>query len=35
MDSEEGKRWRTRVHETHVEYQSILRDAGLESTLAS
>jgi catechol O-methyltransferase len=33
MDAEEGKRWRTRAHETHVEYQSIIRDVVLESTL--
>jgi catechol O-methyltransferase len=33
MQAEEGKRFRTRSHETHVEYQSMLRDVVLESTL--
>jgi catechol O-methyltransferase len=33
MDAQEGKTWRTRVHETHVEYQSVLPDVVLESTL--
>jgi catechol O-methyltransferase len=33
MEAEEGKGWRTRVHETHLEYQSLLPDVVLESTL--
>jgi catechol O-methyltransferase len=33
MQSTEGKTWRTRVHETHVEYQSLIADLVLESTL--
>jgi catechol O-methyltransferase len=33
MEAAEGKRWQTRVHETQVEYQSLLRDVVLESTL--
>jgi catechol O-methyltransferase len=32
MESEEGKTWRTRAHETHVEYQSLIPDVVLEST---
>jgi catechol O-methyltransferase len=32
MEAEEGKTWRTRVHETHVEYQKLLPDVVLEST---
>ena len=32
MDSEEGKTWRTKAHETHVEYQSVMKDIVLEST---
>lgn len=31
MRGEEGKTWRTREHETHVEYQSLIRDLVLES----
>jgi catechol O-methyltransferase len=34
MDAEEGKRWRTRAHKTHVEYQKLIADLVLESTLA-
>jgi catechol O-methyltransferase len=33
MTAQEGKTWRTRVHETHVEYQSWIPDIVLESTL--
>jgi catechol O-methyltransferase len=33
MEREEGKRWRTRAHETHVEYQSMIPDVVMESTL--
>ncbi len=33
MTAEEGKRWQTRTHETHVEYQSVIKDLVLESTL--
>jgi catechol O-methyltransferase len=33
MQSEEGKTWETRVHKTHVEYQSVIKDWVLESTL--
>jgi catechol O-methyltransferase len=33
MQAEEGGRWHTRVHETHAEYQSLIRDRVLESTL--
>jgi len=33
LQAEEGKRFRTRRHETHVEYQSMLRDVVLESIL--
>ena len=33
MDSEEGKRWKTVPHATHVEYQSVIKDVVLESTL--
>jgi catechol O-methyltransferase len=32
MRSEEGRRWRTVEHRTHVEYQSLVRDLVLEST---
>jgi catechol O-methyltransferase len=35
MDAEEGKRWHTRAHKTHVEYQKLIADVVLESTLAS
>ena len=31
MTAHEGKNWRTREHETHVEYQSLLKDLVLES----
>ncbi len=31
MQMEEGRGWRTSEHETHVEYQSLLRDLVLES----
>jgi catechol O-methyltransferase len=31
MRSEEGRTWRTTEHETHVEYQSLLKDLVLES----
>ena len=31
MQAEEGKRWRTIHHDTHVEYQSLLKDLVLES----
>ena len=31
MRAEEGRAWRTREHETHVEYQSLLKDVVLES----
>ncbi len=31
MQSEEGRVWRTSEHETHVEYQSLLKDLVLES----
>ena len=31
MQTEEGRDWRTSEHETHVEYQSLLRDLVLES----
>jgi catechol O-methyltransferase len=33
MQAEEGKRFKTQSHETHVEYQSLVRDVVLESTL--
>ena len=33
MEAEEGKTWRTRVHQTHVEYQKMIPDVVLESTL--
>jgi catechol O-methyltransferase len=33
MEAAEGKRFQTRVHETSVEYQSLLRDLVLESTM--
>lgn len=35
ISSGEGRRWTTRVHRTHAEYQSLLRDEMLESTLLS
>jgi catechol O-methyltransferase len=31
MQAEEGRSWRTSEHETHVEYQSLLKDLVLES----
>ena len=31
MNEQEGKRWRTVEHETHVEYQTLLKDLVLES----
>ena len=31
MRTEEGRAWRTSEHETHVEYQSLLKDLVLES----
>jgi catechol O-methyltransferase len=31
MTAEEGKRWRTAEHETHAEYQTLLKDLVLES----
>jgi catechol O-methyltransferase len=33
MEAEEGKRWRTRAHQTHAEYQTLIKDVVLESTL--
>jgi catechol O-methyltransferase len=33
MEAEEGKRWHTRAHKTHVEYQKLIADLVLESTL--
>lgn len=33
MAAQEGKRWRTEAHATHVEYQSVIPDIVLESTL--
>jgi catechol O-methyltransferase len=33
MAAAEGKRWRTRHHPAHAEYQSLIRDEMLESTL--
>jgi catechol O-methyltransferase len=34
MDAEEGKRWHTKGHKTHVEYQKLIPDLVLESTFA-
>jgi catechol O-methyltransferase len=34
MRTQEGGRWRTTEHETHVEYQSLLKDLVLESEYA-
>ena len=31
MTAHEGRDWRTREHETHVEYQSLIKDLVLES----
>jgi catechol O-methyltransferase len=33
MTAQEGKRWRTRAHQTHAEYQTLFKDVVLESTL--
>jgi len=33
MTAQEGKRWSTRAHQTHVEYQTFIKDVVLESTL--
>jgi catechol O-methyltransferase len=33
MEAEEGRRWRTRQHRTHAEYQTLIADIVLESTL--
>ena len=33
MTAEEGKRWHTKAHKTHVEYQKVFADLVLESTL--
>jgi len=33
MDAEEGRRWRTVAHEAHAEYQTLIKDVVLESTL--
>ncbi len=33
MDGEEGKGWQTKAHKTHVEYQKLIPDVVLESTL--
>jgi catechol O-methyltransferase len=33
MNAQEGSRWRTRAHETHAEYQTLIKDVVLESTL--
>ena len=33
MKEQEGRRWETREHESHVEYQSLVSDLVLESTL--
>jgi catechol O-methyltransferase len=33
MDAAEGRRWRTRKHRAHAEYQVLLRDVVFESTL--
>jgi catechol O-methyltransferase len=35
MDAEEGKGWHTKAHKTHVEYQKLIPDLVLESTLAN
>jgi catechol O-methyltransferase len=34
MDAEEGKLWHTKGHKTHVEYQKLIPDLVLESTLS-
>ena len=33
MTAQEGKRWSTRAHQTHAEYQTFIKDVVLESTL--
>jgi catechol O-methyltransferase len=33
LERHEGRRWTTREHKTHMEYQSVITDAMLESTL--
>jgi catechol O-methyltransferase len=33
MEREEGKTWETTFHETYAEYQSVIADIVLESTL--
>jgi hypothetical protein len=33
MNAQEGKRFRTEVHETHLEYQTLLKDTVLVSSL--
>jgi len=33
MTAQEGKRWRSRAHQTHAEYQTLIKDVVLESTL--
>ena len=33
MQEQEGQLWKTQEHKTHVEYQSLIRDVVLESTL--
>jgi len=35
MAAQEGKRWSTRAHQTHAEYQTFIKDVVLESTLIS
>jgi catechol O-methyltransferase len=35
MAEQEGKRWHTVIHETHAEYQTLIKDLVLESTLIS
>ncbi len=35
MEAEEGKRWQTKTHKTHVEYQKLIPDLVLESRLTS
>jgi catechol O-methyltransferase len=34
MRAQEGELWRTTEHDTHVEYQSLLKDLVLESEYA-
>jgi catechol O-methyltransferase len=33
MSAQEGKRWRTIAHQTHAEYQTLIKDVVLESQL--